>query len=182
MVSDTRLEARRLAALHETGMLFTDPSAGFDRVLLLAREVFHVPYGGIGFIDARHLWFKARMGFTAPSLPREHALCNDTIKGDDVFFVEDASSDARFRDNPLVRGETGLRFYAGAPIALAPGLRIGAVCVADTRPRLITATERAVLIALAAIVVQELRLLQAGRIIRHKLGAPTTPTPSSKTG
>ena len=69
-------------------MLFTEPSAGFDRVLLLAREVFWVPYGGIGFIDARHLWFKARMGFTAPALPREHAFCNDTIKGDDVFFVE----------------------------------------------------------------------------------------------
>lgn len=182
MVTDTRLEARRLAALHDTGMLFTEPSAGFDRVLLLAREVFRVPYGGIGFIDSRHLWFKARMGFTAPALPRDHALCNDTITGDDVFFVEDASTDARFRDNPIVRGEDGLRFYAGAPIALAPGLRIGSVCVADTRPRLLKPNERAVLMALAAIVVQELRLLQAGRIIRHKLGAPAAPGASFKTG
>lgn len=171
MVTDTRIEARRLAALNDTGMLFTEPSAGFDRVLLLAREVFQVPYGGIGFVDAKHQWFKARMGFTASAIRREHAFCNDTIKADDVFFVEDALTDARFRDNPLVHGDPGLRFYAGAPIALSPGLRIGTVCVADVRPRLLKPSERSVLTALSAIVVQELRLLQASRIIRQKLGA-----------
>jgi GAF domain-containing protein len=90
-----------------------------------------------------------------------------------VLFVEDAAADGRFRDSPLVAGEPGLRFYAGAPVSLAPGLRIGTVCVADTRPRLLKPSERAVLVALAAIVVQELRLLHASRIIRQKLGSPS---------
>lgn len=180
MATENDLEARRLAALQETGMLFTEPSAGFDRVLLLAREVFHVPFGGVSFIDGRHLWFKARMGFTAPVYPREDAFCNDTIRGDGILFIEDASADARFRQKPLVQGEPGLRFYAGAPIVVAPGLRIGTVCVADTRPRLLQPSERAVLAALAAIVLQELRLLQASRIIRQKLGSSARPNPESK--
>jgi GAF domain-containing protein len=173
MATEAENEARRLAALRETGMLFTEPSAGFDRVLLLAREVFAVPFGGVSFIDARHQWFKARMGFAEPAFRREDSFCNDTIKGDGVLFVEDAAADVRFRDSPLVAGEPGLRFYAGAPVSLAPGLRIGTVCVADTRPRLLKPSERAVLVALAAIVVQELRLLHASRIIRQKLGSPS---------
>ena len=52
-----------------------------------------------------------------------------------MFVVEDALEDARFASNPLVTGAPGIRFYAGVPIALSPGHRIGALCVCDRRPR-----------------------------------------------
>lgn len=43
-------------------------------------------------------------------------------------IVEDAKEDKRFRENPLVAGQPGIRFYAGAPlISSANGYRYGTV-------------------------------------------------------
>ncbi len=49
-----------------------------------------------------------------------------------VFY--DLSSDARFINNPLVSGEAKVKFYAGTPI-IVEGVRIGTLCVLDTKPR-----------------------------------------------
>ena len=49
-------------------------------------------------------------------------------------MVEDATRDPRFWDNPFVRDEHHLRFYAGAPIFDATGLPLGAVCVCHDSP------------------------------------------------
>jgi diguanylate cyclase (GGDEF)-like protein len=52
-----------------------------------------------------------------------------------VLEVSDAARDPRFAGNPLVTGSAGIRFYAGAPICLEDGSRVGALCVLDRRPR-----------------------------------------------
>ena len=41
-----------------------------------------------------------------------------------MLEVRNASADARFADNPLVTGDPGIQFYAGAPIQLADGSRM----------------------------------------------------------
>ncbi len=51
------------------------------------------------------------------------------------MVVLDACNDARFATNPLVTGEPGIRFYAGAPISVR-GQRIGSLCVISREPRL----------------------------------------------
>src|SRR5262249_37193307 len=76
---------------------------------------------------------------------------------DEVLVVGDARVDARFRDLPLVAGAPHIRFYAGAPLRTADGLRLGALCVMDTEPRgAVPAGQIGALARLAGIVMREL--------------------------
>jgi diguanylate cyclase (GGDEF)-like protein/PAS domain S-box-containing protein len=63
--------------------------------------------------------------------------------------VRDAQQDARFSNNPLVTAAPHIRFYAGAPIVLKDGLRMGTLCVIDHAPRELTLTQRKILKSLA---------------------------------
>jgi GAF domain-containing protein len=74
------------------------------------------------------------------------------------MIVEDATQDPRFRDNPLVTGEPGIRFYAGAPLALEDGHRLGTLCLIDTVPRTLDALDLAILGTLRDLAVGELKL------------------------
>ena len=54
-------------------------------------------------------------------------------------------------------GPARVRFYAGVPLALADGSRVGTLCVADHRPRLLDDHQLGELRRLAALVVAELQ-------------------------
>jgi diguanylate cyclase (GGDEF)-like protein len=154
-------EGRRLAALRGLCILDTDPEPHFDAVCRTAQSLFDVPVTWISLVDSDRQWFKARCGFSKPSTARDTSFCDRTICSDEVLVVRDAARDPRFRDNALVTGEPGIRFYAGAPLILAPGLRVGTLCLIDKRPRLFTSRQRRQLQDLAAIVVGHLRQYEA---------------------
>jgi len=71
--------------------------------------------------------------------------------------VPDALEDPRFADNPVVAGPIRVRFYAGVPLALADGTRVGTLCVADHRPRLLDDRQLEALRRLADLVAAELQ-------------------------
>ncbi len=144
-------ESERLKALHELRLLFTPPEDVYDSIVNLAREMFGVPIVLISLVDEDVQWFKAACGTNLAGSPREQAFCSYTVMRDDPFVVEDAHADPRFRDNPLVTGEPFIRFYAGAPIILSSGHRIGSVCLVDTAPRQISEADLSRLVALARI-------------------------------
>ena len=84
------------------------------------------------------------------------ALCAHAILGDDVLQVPDPLEDDRFADNPLVTGEPRVRFYAGVPLKLRDGSRVGTLCVLDYRPRLLDEAKLTELRRLGDLVVDEL--------------------------
>lgn len=47
----------------------------------------------------------------------------------------DATVDPRFATLPSVTGEPFIRYYIGTPLRLIDGIEIGALCVADIKPR-----------------------------------------------
>ncbi len=128
-------ETLRLATLHRYGVLDTPPEAAFDRLARLAADLFGAPVALVSFVDAERQWIKAHYGLDVRETPRSAAFCDHTIRGDCVLVVPDATRDPRFCENPLVTGAPDIRFYAGAPLTTADGVRLGSLCVIDYRPR-----------------------------------------------
>ena len=145
----TGLEAERLRYLGNLQILDTAPDPRFDRIVEIARHAFDVPIAAVSLVDAERQWFKAQRGLPFDETPREIAICNYTIRSDSAFVVEDARLDPRFAENPLVVGPPHVRFYAGVPLTVGPGLRLGALCIMSDRPRRFDEHERRLLRLLA---------------------------------
>jgi len=70
--------------------------------------------------------------------PRDESMCAHAIVDEgDVFVITDALRDDRFADNPHVASNARLRFYAGVPLTLPDGNRVGTLCIMDHRPRVL---------------------------------------------
>jgi diguanylate cyclase (GGDEF)-like protein len=152
-------EMRRLASLHALNIIDGDDEGVFRAFTRLASSLIDAPIAALTLIDADRQWIRAAEGLDIRYTPRTHAFCAHAILNPgEVTVVEDAREDPRFADNPLVTGEPGLRFYAGAPVEVEPGLPLGTLCVVDHRPREFTARERAQLADLAAGASSALQL------------------------
>lgn len=154
-------EARRVQALYRSGLLDAGNSAYFDRLTWLAAQLAQAPIALMTLLTPEHQQFKSKHGLLIEATPRAWAFCNYTIAQDDVFTVSDALVDARFCDNPLVVGAPNMRFYAGVPVSDPAGYRLGALCVIDTEPRLLTRQQTRSLRELAAIACREIAHLRA---------------------
>jgi GAF domain-containing protein len=128
-------ENERLAILYGYALLDTVPEACFDRLTRLAASVLGTPISLISLIDKDRQWFKSRHGIDVPETERKIAFCSHAIDSKDMLVVHDAHASPQFRDNPLVKGQPGIRFYAGAPLFGRDGAALGTLCVIDTVPR-----------------------------------------------
>jgi hypothetical protein len=152
-------EAERLSALHAMAVLDTPPEADFDDIVRIASEICGAPISLVTLVDAKRQWFKAKYGdVPGHETPREVAFCAHAIMGRDLMVVPDAAADARFADNPYVRGADGIRFYAGAPLMPTGGAALGALCVVDHAPHRLNLDQMRGLRALAKQVTELLEL------------------------
>lgn len=154
----TLSEGRRLAALERYDILDTPNEAAFDDIARLASQICGVPTALVSLIDEHRNWFKAKVGFDASETPRNIAFCDHAIRDVGVFEIEDAFLDQRFADNPMVVGGPRIRFYAGAPLRTPDGENLGALCVIDQEPGVLSPDQRTALAALASMVVAQLEL------------------------
>lgn len=152
-------EADRLARLRELVILDSAPEAVFDAIARMASEVCGAPIALISLIDAERQWFKANVGLPGMTgTARDIAFCDQTIRSDAVLEIPDTHQDLRFSTNPLVTAEPSIRFYAGAPLVLAGGQRVGSLCVLDREVRTLNAAQISTLRSLAEIVSQTLAM------------------------
>lgn len=149
-------EALRISAVESTGLVGTAPEPAFDRVTALAARLLDVPMALVTLLDGTRQWFKSHHGVERADTPREWAFCNHAILQKDVFVVDDATADDRFRTNPLVTGDPGIRFYAGVPLVAASGYPLGTLCVLDRVPRRLDEDQARSLKDLAAIASNEI--------------------------
>lgn len=150
-------EVQRLKQLRELFILDSAPEAVFDDIARLASEVCGVPIALMSLVDTERQWFKANVGLPGVNeTPRDVAFCAHAIGSDALFEVQDATLDPRFSRNPLVTGAPDIRFYAGAPLILPGGERVGTLCVIDRTARQLSPQQAAMLRSLAAIASQTL--------------------------
>jgi PAS domain-containing protein len=168
-------ETYRLDALRSLDLLDTAAEADFDSIVQLGRELFDVPICLVSLVDQDRQWFKARAGLDATETPRAVSFCGHAILEKGALVILDALKDERFSDNPLVTGGPGIRFYAGMPIELPSGYRIGTVCIIDMAPRQMFGAEeiarlgRLSELTLNAIAVRAMRIeLDAARMIAER--------------
>ena len=160
-------EAQSLEALYALRVLDTAPEAEFDALVRAASLACGTPIALISLIDEERQWFKANLGLPGlTETPRDLAFCAHAVLGDELFEIPDATQDSRFADNPLVTGQSNVRFYAGAPVRLSGGQRIGTLCIIDHRPRRLDDSQREILRSLALVAAQALEGRQASKRLR----------------
>jgi len=162
------VEAKRMAAVHDLGILDTPREERFDRITALTARVLGAPIALITIVDEERIWFKSTHGLALEQITRDPGLCASAILQDDPWIIEDARRDARAQSNPLVTSGFGLQFYAGVPVTAKNGERVGTLCILDFAPRRVTDDEVATLVDLAAMASSEL-------VVKNQRRAPMRP-------
>jgi PAS domain S-box-containing protein len=161
LLSNTELpdnEANRLVALEKYRILDTEDEKDFNDIVQLVSQICNTPVAVITIIDTNRQWFKAKTGWNYKETDRKIAFCSHTIQQDDILVIADALIDNRFCKNPLVLEEPQVRFYAGMPLTMADGYKLGTLAVVDFEPRSLTEQQLFSLRILARQVVTLLEL------------------------
>lgn len=145
-------------------------SPALTRITDFAAALCATPVALVTVLEEAHQVFLSRTGVEFEGTPREISFCDHTIRGDVLMQVEDASIDPRFADNPLVTGDTHVRFYAGVPLVTDEGVALGSLCVLDTVPRSggLTPLQRQGLDCLAENVMARFRDSRDAAAWRHR--------------
>ena len=153
-------EPTRVDTLRALNILDTAPEERFDRLTRLAKRLFGVPIALVSLIDTNRQWFKSRQGLEVAETPRDMSFCGHAILEDDILLIPDAALDDRFSDNPLVIGEPHIRFYAGCPLRVSNGSKLGTLCLIDKNEREFGEEDKALLRDLARMAEQEIAAIQ----------------------
>ena len=152
-------EEQRLSELRAYGILDTLPEQAYDDITYLASEICGSPIALISLVDEHRQWFKSAVGLEATETPRDVAFCAyAAFDPTQLVIVNDATTDPRFSNNPLVTSDPRIRFYAGAPLVTSTGRSLGALCVIDREPRELSPRQARALHALARQVMAQLEL------------------------
>jgi PAS domain S-box-containing protein len=159
-------EEERLIALYEYDILDTTEEAGFDNLIKLASQIFHLPYAAIVLLDRDRVWFKSSIGLDATETPRKHSFCDILIDERDIIEVKDTLLDDRFSQNPFIISEPNFRYYVGAPLIDEDGYYLGLLCLLDKVPNSLYDSQMEMLRTLAAEVMMHLSARKKARLLK----------------
>ena len=135
-------EEQRQSDLEAMSLLDTVPDPQIDALLRLAQQIFGIRTVLVTLIDNQRHWFKGRRGTALTDSPRNISFCGHAIHSDAILEVPNTHTDERFADNPLVKGDLQVRFYAGIALHAPGGRRIGTFCMFDDQPNTLSVEHR----------------------------------------
>lgn len=157
-------DLERLEALANSASTFVPMGEQFDRITRTAMRLFDVPISLVTIVESDMEWFRLVKGVTVDERARAKSFCSWVIATSRPFVVPDTLKSDRFKSHPLVIEKPPLRFYAGYPLYIAPGLIMGTLCLLDHIPRTFSDSEWEALQDLAGIAEAELRAMSLSRM------------------
>ena len=156
-------EAERLKAMRRYQLLEGVPEGYFANMAHIIAQAFDAPIALVSLVAEKTVTFPGNVGMPeTKEVPRGLSLCSLAILDEEPTIFTDALEEPCLLANPLVHGEFGLRFYAGAPIVTNDGYAIGTVCIVAKEPRTLSEKEEEMLKSFARSAMEEIEL-------RHKL-------------
>ncbi len=129
-------DKERTCAVQGLKLLDTASEERFDCLTREAIKRFSVPISTITLVDKDREWFKSVQGLQTREGPRDISFCGHALMSQITLVIEDTLADPKFADNPMVKGEPFIRFYAGQSLyEKESGLPVGVFCIKDTKPR-----------------------------------------------
>jgi PAS domain S-box-containing protein len=122
-------ELERLQAVERFLKLESSKDAELQAIVSMAAKICGTSNALITLIDEDTQHIRFRHAPNNISTSREDAFCNQVIREGTIIVVPDSLLDPRFASHPSVRGDTGIRFYAGVPLTTFDGHHLGSLCV-----------------------------------------------------
>ena len=162
-------QSGNLADLAVAAVTSTSLRDAFDDLLDGLKRGLDVAHAQLTFDPQVSAWFAledANEPIPAnPGGPDLTVVCRQVIAHSTPIEVADLAAHPVFADEPFVT-QAGYRFYSGLPLLSDSGRALGALCVLDIQPRVLNATERAVLhgaVRQASIQLELRRSLESAR-------------------
>ena len=151
-------EADRQRAVDRTMEALGGLTPHLERVVLMARNTFDVPFAQVNLLDHGQVRTLAFVGMTGDG--SEQPICTITVRGSGPTIIADTWRDHRLDANPHVHGaDHPVRFYAAHPIESPDGYRVGTLCVFDMKPHDVEDIDPSVLRDLALLAEAEISTL-----------------------
>lgn len=152
-------ETLRLAALEYFDILNDLPDMYFTNLAHIIATTFNSPIALVSLVGEEMVHFKGNFGMEGVNkVDRGKSLCSLAILDPEPTIFYDTLKEPCLLRNPLVIGEFGLRFYAGAPIVTKEGFNIGTVCIVGKEPREFSEREKNLLVLFAENAMHEIEM------------------------
>jgi len=150
-------EQHRLEKLRDYRILDTHSEDTFDKIALMASQIFSAPSAFIVFVDEKRVFIKSNLSNTTYNeIPRENSVVTNVLEQDEVVVINDFRDYPQYSDNPYIKIPNGARFYVAAPLKTPEGYKVGAIIVSNPEPGEATALQVDMIKSLARIVVDKL--------------------------
>jgi GAF domain-containing protein len=146
-------------ALEEYAILDSLVPAAFHALTEVAATSLRTDRSMITLIDRERQWHASHYGGTKSETPLTCSICAHVATARLPIVIRDIRQDKRWADHPAVRDD--FRFYCGVPLFSKSRIGIGALCLADRRPRRFTAANLQALSSLGVIancMIEKMRL------------------------